>query len=108
VWSGEQAKERGLVDKLGGLNDAIAAAASNANLQPGEHGIKYVEKELSPFEKFVVDATQNAMMKGLVSEMGFSASLLPDRVGRELKQGLSLLKRDHHPVRAVAFCFCEL
>src|SRR5581483_2335830 len=27
VWSGEQAKERGLVDELGGLNDAAAAAA---------------------------------------------------------------------------------
>ena len=32
VWSGSQAKERGLVDKLGGLNDAIAAAASRAKL----------------------------------------------------------------------------
>lgn len=32
VWTGEQALERGLVDKLGGIDDAIAEAASLANL----------------------------------------------------------------------------
>jgi protease-4 len=32
VWSGSQAKERGLVDRLGGIDDAIASAASRAKL----------------------------------------------------------------------------
>jgi len=32
VWSGEDAKELGLVDEFGGINDAIAYAAKKANL----------------------------------------------------------------------------
>lgn len=32
VWTGEQAKERGLVDELGGMDDAIESAASLAKL----------------------------------------------------------------------------
>ncbi|MCB1043434.1 MAG: signal peptide peptidase SppA [Acidobacteria bacterium] len=32
VWSGTQALELGLIDKLGGVNDAIASAAARANL----------------------------------------------------------------------------
>jgi len=33
VWTGKQALELGLVDKLGGLDDAIAIAAAKANLE---------------------------------------------------------------------------
>ncbi|MDA0891346.1 MAG: signal peptide peptidase SppA [Proteobacteria bacterium] len=36
VWSGRQAKENGLVDKLGGLDDAIASAADLAQLETFE------------------------------------------------------------------------
>ena len=36
VWSGRQAKENGLVDKLGGLDDAIASAADLAQLDTFE------------------------------------------------------------------------
>lgn len=32
VWSGQQARERGLVDRLGGLSDAVAVARSRAKL----------------------------------------------------------------------------
>ena len=33
VWSGEQAKARGLVDSIGGLDDCLAAVAKKANLE---------------------------------------------------------------------------
>ncbi len=36
VWSGQQAQEQGLVDKLGGLEDAIASAAARAGLHAGD------------------------------------------------------------------------
>jgi len=35
VWLGSQALEKGLVDELGGLNEAIAFAAGRAGLEPG-------------------------------------------------------------------------
>ena len=107
VWSGAQARERGLVDQLGGLRDAIAAAAAKANLDADGYGVKYVEKELSPFEKFVVDATGNATVRALAAQFGGVQALLPAQVSRDLSSTLRLLQ-DKRPVRAVAFCFCEL
>jgi protease IV len=107
VWSGAQAKERGLIDQLGGLQQAIAAAAERAKLAAGEHGVRYVEKQLSPFEQFVVDATRNSMMRSLAGELGLSRALLPARIERELQQGLSLLQPGSRKIRAIAYCFCE-
>ncbi|MBR2260108.1 MAG: signal peptide peptidase SppA [Paludibacteraceae bacterium] len=43
VWSGEKALEIGLVDALGGLNDAIAYAAKNANLT--DYAVEYYPKD---------------------------------------------------------------
>ena len=44
VWSGEDAKQIGLVDQLGGLDQAVAAAAKRAQLKDG-YRVWYVEKE---------------------------------------------------------------
>lgn len=53
VWSGVDAKRLGLVDELGTLEDAIAAAAELAEL--GEYGIKKFPKYKSGFERFMED-----------------------------------------------------
>ncbi|RLE17218.1 MAG: signal peptide peptidase SppA, partial [Acidobacteria bacterium] len=45
VWSGEDAHSLGLIDQLGGLDDAIASAAKLADLGD-EFSVKYIEKEL--------------------------------------------------------------
>src|SRR5688572_6933373 len=55
VWSGAQAKERGLVDVLGGLREAQAEAAKLAKLEPDKFDVEYVEKALSPFDQFFLD-----------------------------------------------------
>lgn len=57
VWSATDALEYGLVDQLGYLNDAIAAAAKRANLT--EYNIKPIEKKLSPFEQLMFELTSN-------------------------------------------------
>ncbi len=44
VWSGVDAYELGLVDKLGDLNDAIDSAAKLAGVE-GDYVVSYVEKE---------------------------------------------------------------
>lgn len=51
VWSGAKAREIGLVDKLGTLNDTIVAAAEFAELKEWE--IKHIQTPLSPFEQFM-------------------------------------------------------
>jgi protease-4 len=45
VWSGQHAHELGLVDKLGGMNDAIASAAQRAQLGK-DYQVRFIEKEL--------------------------------------------------------------
>jgi protease IV len=46
VWAGNDAKERGLVDNLGSLQDAIDAAAKRANLGT-KYKLDYMESETS-------------------------------------------------------------
>ena len=50
VWSGQDAHELGLVDNLGGLEEAIASAAAMAEMGD-EYAVRFVEKELSFGEK---------------------------------------------------------
>ena len=49
VWSGAQARKLGLVDELGGLDDAAAALAKEANLKPG-YDVIHRPRKKSPFE----------------------------------------------------------
>ncbi|WP_289644340.1 signal peptide peptidase SppA [Maribacter aestuarii] len=53
VWSGVDAKRLGLIDELGTLEDAIAAAAEMAEL--GEYGIRKYPKYKTGFERFMED-----------------------------------------------------
>ncbi|QBY06046.1 signal peptide peptidase SppA [Thalassotalea sp. HSM 43] len=60
VWTGAKAQELGLVDKLGGLDDAIAAAADRAGLK--NYDVLLVEKELSPRQMFIRNLFENAQV----------------------------------------------
>lgn len=61
VWSGLNAIEIGLVDEIGGLNDAVAKAASLANLSEYRL-IEYPQKE-DAFETFIKDYNKNVTEK---------------------------------------------
>lgn len=58
VWVGTQALEIGLVDELGGLSDAITAAAEMAELS--DYKEVYIERELSDDELMWVNLLNNA------------------------------------------------
>jgi protease-4 len=51
VWTGKKAKELGLVDELGTLNDAVVAAAVLANIE--QYDTLVIEKEQSPSNKLI-------------------------------------------------------
>ena len=53
VWSGADALERKLVDRMGGLPEAIASAAKRAKLAEGKYRVWYVEKEMTFREKLM-------------------------------------------------------
>ncbi len=110
VWSGAQAEERGLVDELGGLHDAVAEAARRATLPSDGYRVQYVEKTLSPFEQVLVNAGRNATARALMREVGLPSVLLDASGARELGKTLRLLDsppEGGRPFKVAAHCFCE-
>jgi len=108
VWSGAQAKERGLVDKLGGLHDAIGAAAALGNLGT-DYRTRYVERELSTWERFALSLSNSGAAVGLGRWSGLAS--LPTRLlGKgELERTLRLLNDlGGNRFGVIAHCSCAL
>ncbi|QMW05883.1 signal peptide peptidase SppA [Spirosoma foliorum] len=51
VWTGSQGKAIGLVDKIGGLDDAIELAAQSAKLKEGDYKLRYQPRKKPFFEQ---------------------------------------------------------
>ena len=104
VWSGEQARERGLVDDLGGLHEAISAAAQAASLG-ANYRVRYIEKELTFWERLALDfdgAALSRMSNAAWPELARIAA--PD-----LRRQLSLLRNlGGNKIGVFAYCFCEI
>ena len=66
VWTGQQALQRGLVDQLGGLNDAVAEAAKLAKLGK-DYPVRYKEAAVSGFEQFLINMNRTANVQLLQS-----------------------------------------
>ena len=84
VWSGEQALERGLVDRLGGLDEAVDAAARMAGLG-SNYRVGYHQPLLSPLELMLQEWLGSVAMHlplsygpTLAAPGGFVADLLQD------------------------------
>jgi protease-4 len=72
VWTGAQAKERGLVDTLGSFGDALKSAAKRAKLE-GDTRVVYIEREGSKLDKLVEffgGSAARAVAKALTQEAG--------------------------------------
>lgn len=76
VWTGQQAQERGLVDQLGTLKQAVASAARQAGLGE-DYATSYVQPELSGFEKFVMQFSARAMGFAGLDRFVLSSKLNP-------------------------------
>lgn len=68
VWTGINAKKIGLVDEIGGLNDAIAAAVEAADLE--DYRIIELPEQEDPFEKMVKEFSNEVRVQVLGQEIG--------------------------------------
>lgn len=68
VWTGAQAIEIGLVDKLGDLEDAIAIAVEKAGIS--DYKIKYYPKQRSFFEELMSEFEGGSSTEAIKSELG--------------------------------------
>jgi len=70
VWSGSQAIENGLVDLLGGLDDAIAIASDKAGVSD-DYKVRYYPKQTSVYEQLLEDLSGEAETKATKEQLGY-------------------------------------
>jgi protease-4 len=69
VWSGSQAKEKGLVDMIGGFDDAVKVAAQAAGVGD-DFKLKFYPKQRTFFEQWFSDLEENTRMHMMKKELG--------------------------------------
>ena len=90
VWSASDALESGLIDSVGSLDDAIAAAALRANLE--DYEVDYVELPLSPRD-FLMKQLANRvgslnLWTGSATSVALSGLMVPIREAAQELAGL--------------------
>lgn len=70
VWSGVEAKENGLVDVLGGIDDAVQIAAKAAKLKDGEYRVRYFPEKKKPLEELFEKMMGDSEEKLMTSQLG--------------------------------------
>ena len=110
VWTGTQAKERGLVDTIGMFGDAIRAAAKRANLGDKPR-VVYIEREPGRFAQLLamvntrIGAAVGAEIDARVaSALGVAPAALRGAT-RELGW-VSDIAEQRKPFAAVVHCLC--
>lgn len=112
VWTGRQAQQRGLVDQLGTLDQAVASAARMAGLGE-EYAVRYIERELSYFERMFVDMGSAAIRMASVDTAGVftPTAWLPGSLQHRLIDELRLIfmQSENGPagLGVMAHCLCE-
>ena len=115
VWTGAQAKDRGLVDRLGSFGDALKSAAARAKL-PADYRVVYVERDVSKFDRFVEmvgGGTAQAVANAVAAQLKLGAAVttgLPPGAATGIANDLGWLSEitaQHKPFTAITHCLCE-
>ena len=98
IWSGEKAIKLGLVDKIGGLEDALDSASKFANIE--DYKVIRYFKELDPLEVFIAELIDNLDMK---IDLGKNSK----KILSILNDGYKFIDNEKD-VNMISFCFeCE-
>jgi protease IV len=110
VWTGAQAKERGLIDTVGSYSDALRSAARRANLGDKPR-VVYIEREPGKFAQLLsmltsqVAATVGAEIDARIgSAVGVAPTALRDAT-RDLGWVSDIVER-RKPFTAIVHCLC--
>ena len=115
VWTGAQAMERGLVDRLGSWNDALVEAAKLAKLE-GVPRLHYVERERSPAERVIASLSDvlaptisAAVTDAVQAQLGFVPPAVLAQAGQELSWLADMSRAPTggaKPYATVVHCLC--
>jgi protease IV len=113
VWSGAQARERGLVDRLGSYGDALKSAATRAKLEDG-YRVTYMQPEPGRLDR-LLDMFGGAAARALVPhwveqwDTRLASSGVPPGVAQTLLRDLGWLAEvaeRRKPFMAITHCLC--
>ncbi|GLS98737.1 protease 4 [Sphingobium jiangsuense] len=88
VWDGGTARQLGLVDGFGGLEEAIAEAARLAKLDPAKARPYHIEPKVDPFTRFIEDWIEKRSVRAAASPVAGR-----DLVGRQGERQQQMLAR---------------
>ena len=112
VWSGEQAKARGLVDAFGGMDAAVADAATRAKLgKAGTWQVRYIERGIKPFQQWFGGLVESRIGMTLLRASGVGEALLLQHVKAQAPLRLLdtvMQQRGNVRVLPLAHCFCAV
>ncbi len=104
VWSGRQAYERGLIDQLGGLEQAIESAAALARVSD-DYQVDYVERPVTTFEQVLLSMTAQIDSWVEISPRSGLMQLLQSELPSDI--ALLLANREQR-LGSYAYCFCTV
>ncbi|MFZ5615811.1 MAG: signal peptide peptidase SppA [Pseudomonadota bacterium] len=103
VWIGEKAQTLKLVDNLGDIDEAVAAAAKLANLT--EYDRVNVREEISPFSVFFGEATAKAMAAlGVDRDRAFATRSLVQKAVAAVRKEAAFIEEFNDPNALYARC----
>jgi protease-4 len=105
VWSGSQAKQRGLVDHTGTLQQSVDAAARIAGLG-SDYNAVYDEWELSALEAFLFEMVGSVTARfdlGITGLERLHSTLLENIIS-----DLKVLARSNDGITIAAHCLCDV
>ncbi len=108
VWTGAQALERGLLDHLGNLDDAVASAARIAGLGE-DYRVSYVEPELKSWQQLFVGMGAKALVTAGFEPGNSLVNWLPRETRASLMRDLRLVTEATRSGRpgVIAHCLCD-
>ncbi|MDE2252164.1 MAG: signal peptide peptidase SppA [Gammaproteobacteria bacterium] len=114
VWAGRDALRLGLVDRIGGYEDAVHAAATRARLGK-DYDVRVIEPQLSFTEQLLLNA-RGAWGRVLAALGGGGRDALAPLLGARLAPQLAPLEREVArwqrlaavPQHTLAYCFCTV
>ncbi len=108
VWTGADALRHGLVDELGGMEEAIAFAAELVDLSEEDYGRKWIRIELSPTEQMIVDLLGTARSFGLQLDFLQSRPSSLQKIAGRIEKVLAPLAEFDDPKGVYAHCLCTI
>ena len=98
IWAGYKALELGLVDKIGGLDEALISAAERSGVE--DFAVKNYKKPMDPFDVFL-----NKLLKNINIEINIDPRL--KLINSKLEKHLKLIDPEKRNI--LMYCFeCEV